>query len=225
MSKRGTKRSVEDLNEEILGDLSPDERLRLMCKAEARGKEHWVDRLIETCPWKRYRTLDAAFRMRGIVARSLAKAAVYNLHTMVLYYEFFRLHREYLLVRDLNGSAEPSRAVLERIDECAEEMQSTFATGYIQYHAYQRFATEVLEIRLETWLALHPNGVIVLQAVEEFISDERRIEAAEDWFDETINADAANASITLEEFIAEWFNALQTTWSDAITQVQKPTTS
>ena len=50
MTKGNVENDIEELNEEVLGDPSHDERLAVLLEAGAKGKDGWRDRLAETAP-------------------------------------------------------------------------------------------------------------------------------------------------------------------------------
>lgn len=49
MSKRRIENGIDELREEVLGDLPPDERVQLPLTASGEGKDEWIDSLLETC--------------------------------------------------------------------------------------------------------------------------------------------------------------------------------
>lgn len=60
MTPHGLEGDLDDLSQSLLGDLSPNERIRRIMEAYAEGREGLVDRLWETTPRKTYSMPDAA---------------------------------------------------------------------------------------------------------------------------------------------------------------------
>lgn len=184
MSKRRIENEINKLSDEALGELTPDTRLRILLKARADGREEWIDRLLETCPRDTYQ----AFAVRDRSAYSMAFQAVYELHTSYLRYKLVRTEQVLRQRIDDERDEEPSDEELEQFAERANEVRKSIANLYTLFHGYQRFATEVLGVNLEVWLALHPNGLAVLEAVSEVIGNQSKVKSAESYLNETLGA-------------------------------------
>ncbi|MFA1610778.1 hypothetical protein [Halobellus rubicundus] len=50
MTKQRLESEIDELSDELLGELDPTDRVGLMLRAEAGGREAWIDRLRRTCP-------------------------------------------------------------------------------------------------------------------------------------------------------------------------------
>lgn len=183
MTKRRLEKDIEDLGDELLSDLKADERLRVLLKGHARGEEGWIDQLIETAPRYNYSSVDAEFITRERMAKSLAQQAVYDLHTTYLQYQLVRQKQRYERVLSYMSDEEPSEEELEEFSAHANEIRELFATLYMLYHGCRRFASEVIGVDAETWLAYHPNGEAVLEMAASAVDDQTQIELAEEHFD------------------------------------------
>lgn len=236
MSKRRLGNEINELSDAILGDLEPDQRLQLLLSAQANGNKQRIDQLIESCPRYNSRAIDRAFTDRVWLAQRVAYRAVYDLHTMYLHYELTRQQQRYAWVLDYERDEEPSDEELDRASERDDELRELFAVLYISYHAHQRFATEVLEVDPETWLALHPEGPPVFEVVANVIDDQHEIDFAESYLnglfeedevvdDETAEPDQTASDddrVTLEDVAETRYEALARIWEDAITGIPRP---
>lgn len=233
MSKRRLGNEIDKLSDDILRDLEPGQRLQLLLRARADENEQWIDRLVETCPRYDYTATDHAFTDRVQLAQWIAQQAVYELHTTYLHYKYTEQQQLYTRVLDYERDEELSDEDLDQVSERADELRVLFATLYTDYHAYQRFATEILDVDPETWLAFHPEGPTVFEVVADLIDDQRQIEFAESHLNgllekdeeeevetETTDPDQTTPGddheLTLEDMAETNYEALASGWKDAI---------
>lgn len=193
MTRRRVDTAVEELSEEMLGDLDPDLRCQLWLEAIATGNDDWVDRLRETAPVYRYRGTDRAYVERAHAALQFLQYAIYDLHTTLLQHEYLDLLQRTQWVIDSLRDEDPAEEQLDRASERADQLSCLYLALYCQYHGYKEFASDTLGIELETWFALHRDGEHVLGAVEETLDDELRYDLSTEWLnDELVQArDAA----------------------------------
>lgn len=235
MSKRRLKNEIDERNNEILGDLEPDQRLQLFLEAQADGNEQWTDRLIETCPQYDYTATDYAFTDRARLAQRGAYLAVYELHTTWLYYVCIQQQQYYTAMLNRERDEKPSDEELNQAVELDDTLQEVFASLYASYYAYRWFATEIIGTEPETWLALHPDGPAVFEAVTDVIDDELAIELAESYLnnrledeeekeddgtaepDQTVPAD--DHEVTLEDVAVMRYVELASVWESAIAEI------
>lgn len=227
MTKRQLKNEFDDVSDEVLGELSPDERMQLVLEAQATGKESWVDRLVETCATHQYYATDLAYVERCRLAVLFLQHAVYDLHTTLLLHEYLDLQQKAIWVRDGLRDEPPSEDELERASERAEKIHWSFADLYTLYHGYRQFATEELGLEIDTWFALHSNGAIVLDAVRELLDEDLRRDFAVEGLNRDLQGDDVEAGdpewITLQELATQRYEAHAEIWADAIAEV--PTSS
>lgn len=214
MSKRRIERDLDEVSEEVLTELSPSARLQLWIEAQANGKEQWLDRLAETCPTHAYQHIDRAFKARGRYALLFLNSTVYSMHTMTLQHELLRTIQQSSWVLDGYRDGEPSQEEVDQAAERADLMNFLVAEVYVQYHALQRFADEILGVDLATWVELHPDGPLVLDAVEELLDDDVGVELAEQWLDEK-----ADESVTLDELMEFRYEGLAQMWNEAFAEL------
>ena len=175
MSKRRIERTVDELNEEILGDLTPDERLKLVIEAMAHEKDEWVEQLRKTIPKQDYHGKDPAILNRNRLAFILAQQACYALYTSWLSYQWLLTQHTQETLAELFDLPSVS-------DHAPDGWQTDFEGRstkklielYIDYHTYDRFASELFDVPLETWLtATHPDAETIVPAVEETMDMEQ----------------------------------------------------
>lgn len=237
MSKRRLGNEINELSDAILGNLEPDQRLQLLLSAQANGNKQRIDQLIESCPRYNSRAIDRAFTDRVWLAQRVAYRAVYDLHMMWLHYKLTRQQQRYTWVLDYERDEEPSDEELDRASERADELRELFAVLYISYHAHQRFATEILNVDPETWLAFHPEGPTVFEAVADVIDDQWEIDFAESYLnerrgteeeveDETVEPDQTASDdghqVTLEGLAETRYEDLARVWENAIMEIPRP---
>jgi len=214
MSKRRIASELDDLQDEVLSDLDPDERLSLFLEAAAADKDRWVDQLRETCATQEYVATDMAYTKRGDWALRFLQHAVYELHVALLRYEFleFRQHTQWVL--DGYRDEEPSDIALEQAADRAEYLHHLFLELYSLYHSHRRFADDVLGVDLETWFTLHPEGTFVLDSVEEFLDKDR-------WDDldgRQVHGDVVTEAL-LESLVERRYEGVVAAWEDALKEI------
>lgn len=215
MSKRRVERDIERLGSDVLGELSPDDRLRLFLEAVAEGNEVQLERLQDSAPLVKYRATDPAYTIRGRSAQRFLLQAIYELHTTSLEYADIK-HQQFAAVRIAFIRDEPpSKEEGAAADFRAKTRQALFATLYSDYHVYRRFATETLGVDLETWFKGHPNGPMVLERVEADLEDNCMLELAEELLEEDLGLNEGEDSV-LDGLVEIRYNSLVETWEAAI---------
>jgi hypothetical protein len=86
MTKRNVENDIEELSEEVLGDLSHDERLELLLEASAKGKDGWRERLAETAPRATYEQMEVGLTRRVEIAYAMGQTATIHLQGSALRY-------------------------------------------------------------------------------------------------------------------------------------------
>lgn len=167
MAKRKIETELDELSEELLEDLDHRERFALLLKTNEDDREHWRERLVETIPEADYRGVDPAYRRRAYVLLTLSERAVYELHTRFLEYQVRQteaLHYDLAeLLEDDEIETPDSGSPFEDESSPGERLGDL----YLEYHAYRRFAEQVIGVDLETWVAGHPNGQAVVAVIED----------------------------------------------------------
>ncbi|WP_336361975.1 hypothetical protein [Halalkalicoccus salilacus] len=234
MSKRRLGNEIDELSDDVLRDLEPEQRLQLLLSAQADENEQWIDRLVETCPRHKYRGTDRAFANRARLAQRIAQEAVYDLHTTYLQYSLTeQQHYSWILNQGLDE--ELSAEELDRASEQTMELRRLFAKLSTSYHAYRRFATEILDVDPETWLAFHPEGPTVFEGVADVIDDQLEIELAESYLnvrfgenEKKVDNEVADPDQTapdddhrmmLEDVAEIRYEELLSVWKDAIAEI------
>lgn len=228
MSKRRLDNEIDKLSDEVLGDIDPERRLQLVLEAKAEGNNHWTEHLIESCPQHNYVATDHVFTDRMRIARRMIERAVYELHTTYLQYTYLQQQQRYTWLLDYERDEELSDEELNRVGERADTLQELFAELYTSYHAHRRFATEILDVDFETWIALHPEGTTVFEVVSERINSEGTIELVEahlaellDERDKETNPDRTTADqepVALEDITDVRYEILVSAWEENISE-------
>ena len=218
MSKRRVERDIEALEEEVLGDLSPAERCQLVIEGVAAGKDDWVHRLRDTAPIVACRATDPDYTERAEWAHRLLQQAIYDLHTTSLGFDLINQLRWSRIIADARADEEPTDVDLEAAEERATHLRELIVDLYSAYHANRRFATEILGVEFETWAHLHPNGVRVLERVEDQLSDDIELDLAEEHLEEKgLEAENEDDDYPLLESVTEKrYDVMVETWEEAI---------
>lgn len=218
MSKRSVQNDIDDLADSKLGDLSPAERCQLVIEGVAAGKDDWVHRLRDTAPVVACRATDPDYTERVEWAHRLLQQAIYDLHTTSLQFDLLNHVRWSRFFADATADQGPSDEELESAAEQATHLRELIVELYSAYHANRRFATEVLGVGFETWVDLHPNGVQVLERVEDQLSDDIELELAEEHLEEkAVDGLVEDVDYPLLETLATVrYEALLGTWEEAV---------
>lgn len=236
MSKRRVERDLTDLEDKVYHDLDPEERLQYVWIAEAEGERDWMKRLIRTTPSVRYDQPDRAFLERKTFSTLLLQDCVYDLQTTFLKYKCLEANQRFAFIFYEHNDGEVSESVEEAMNSLPDEMRMIFAELYMFHYAYQKFATEVLGIDLETWVKPHKEGLVVLKAVTEVLDDPRQIEITERhlndetlerWedreIDETGETDESEETederITLDQLGEKHYETLVEMWNECVEKI------
>ncbi|SDK19987.1 hypothetical protein SAMN05216226_1412 [Halovenus aranensis] len=87
------RHDVKNVQDNVLGDLDVDERVRMFLKAAAEGKEDRIEMLRDSAPRYEYETRDLEFTYGAIEGYSLSSAAnaeLERLYTAMMMYETAR---------------------------------------------------------------------------------------------------------------------------------------
>ena len=218
MSRRRTKRRAEELGDEILAELEPATRHRLLLEAEAEGNDYAIKRLRETCPKHTYRIRDVRYTERGRIAMLFRQIVLSELKATVLELELLRQQQRTLWHVDRHRDGELSADEEAQLHERADRIAFLIADLYAQYHGQQRFAEEVLGVELETWFAPHPDGDAVLADVTAQFTNPLLLADAEAIVNDARRsaADSPAERVTLDELADERYAAFADLWADAI---------
>lgn len=229
MTKRRVENEIEGLSEEILGDLAPEHRLQLVLETKAEEKDQLEHQLMESCSQRKYKGADREFVDRFKFAQRFIECGVYELHTTYLQYEITRQRQSYTQLLSYEQEEYFTKEDLEQAAQQAKALQDQFTDLYTNYHAHQRFATEILDVDLEAWLALHYEGPIVFEVVSELIDDQHMIELAESHPTEVLgeNGEAVESDqttsevepVTLDEMTDLRYETMVSDWEDAIAEI------
>lgn len=223
MSKRRIERELEELEEEALSELTPEERFQLWLEAAATEKQVWLDKLRETAPTIHYRGTDLAFVERSRAALMFLNHAIYNLYTTYLQYELVVQYKRLMAHINLLRGGELTDEPPERDEDVGEYLPSLFLDLYTYYYSYQRFATETLGVPFETWTALHSDGPFVLNRVEDVLDDDFLIDWAEEWLNDGVDVDDSesvdDAWVTVDDMVEVRYHAHVETWEKALERI------
>ena len=169
MTKRKVETDLDDLNDELLDDLSHRERYALLLKAHSEGRDRWREQLVETIPMSTYRGGDPEYQEWGVQMTALADWAVYRLHTLMLKFRFaqhLKVDRELFdLFEDSDTEDEP----LFSAQEDGPDSIELFEHLYICYHKHRRFAEQVAGLDIDVWAVIHPEGEYVVEQAAKFL--------------------------------------------------------
>ena len=146
--------------------------MALLLKATADDHDHWRERLVDTIPTTTYEGPDPSYRNRGFVLVLMAHQAVYDLRTKALEFHMAQTQSIEAQLSELFGDEEDGESESESVEDLTDGgPASTPLVGelYLDYHAYQRFAEQIVGVDLETWLAVHPDGETVTTMIEELL--------------------------------------------------------
>lgn len=218
MSKRRLEREFDALDEEILPELSADERCALFVEAAADGKDAWCDRLVETCPQPHRWSTDFRFAMGTYYARSIATQATYTLETTWLHYSYLERIHWLEIGLDSAHDGSPSDDRLEQTVDRVETIRTLFVRLYTTYHVHRRFAEEILGLELRTWLELHPDASFVLDAVEHCLAESPWDPSTSEWVIEELAAGGADLAEPpdRDQLVDEQFGHLVAVWEDLL---------
>ena len=168
MTKGNVENDIEELSEEVLGDLSHDERLELLLKASAKGKDGWRERLAETAPRATYEQMEVGLTRRVEIAYAMGQTATIHLQGSALRYLWVSSAYEYSAQVSLLEELPPHPLVSIEDVHPLDFLEAV----YIWSEAYRRFANDDLGVALETWLSKVPEGAQVLDTVDAILESE-----------------------------------------------------
>lgn len=162
MTKRSIDNDLSDVSEHILGDLDPENRLRLTLEAWADGDETRNERLMETVPRCKGSFPDPQFAERHRQVTTLSLDATRTLETGVWKFHWARAEGRYKdAMWQAWGSEKGGEEGWEFLEEPTpengfhEEVAMEMAARFLKnYHLYTWFAEEQLDVSLEEFLSL-----------------------------------------------------------------------
>lgn len=172
MTKRTLENDIDNLSDEILGGLDPTDRVGLMLRAGAAGRNNWIDRLRETCPQHTYETYDVDYTNRMQLAIVWGCNAQYDLRVALERYRHAALQRQ----RDLLLSvvaADGMEPLIEDITNSTDGIGTPVGcVAHLArlYYGYEMFAEEVLDISLTEWLGGIPGEDSVVEPAAEVLA-------------------------------------------------------
>jgi len=169
MTKGNVENDVEELSEEVLGDLSHDERLELFLEASAKGKDGWRERLAETAPQATYEQMKVGLTRRVEIAYAVGQTATIHLQRSALRYLWVSSAYEYSTQVSLLDEELPPHPLVSMEDVHPLDFLEAV---YIWSEAYRRFANDDLGVALETWLSEVPEGARILDTVDAILESE-----------------------------------------------------
>ena len=216
MTKRRVESELDDLSDEVLGDLTPDERLTLALRATAKGKDEWLDRVTETCPQYEYPRPDPRYTIRLHLVREMALYVTYELHTMYLDFELVNQLNIAASLIEFCTEVEPEAVGLAHERDSGRTPAELLADLFIRYEGAARFADEELGVPLKTWLAVHPHGPLVATTVADGLDDyPNLLRAAEEDLCSAAD-DESEGDVSLDELADLYSQALREWWTDTV---------
>ena len=214
MTKRRLESDLEELSEELLGDLTPSERLEIALTANATGNVDWVTQLSETCPRARYDQPEMAFTVRKQFAFTLAQQAVYDLRTTTLLFGWTDTKREIQQILTSYTDLDSAEFKFEPLPKGTRA--TLFRKLYVYYEGYARFADANLGVTLAEWLALHPDGPATVEMAEAMLEGSAGLrEVAEA---EYTDEDEKEAS--LDDVADQFTESLQARWDEMLDKIE-----
>jgi len=211
MTKRRLETDIDDLSDEILGELDPSDRVGLMLRARAGGRDAWIDRLRQTCPQHTYETYDVEYTNRMQLATVWGCNARYGLQIALDRYRYAMLRRNRDTLLWIVADEEMKPLVEEVIDD--SETTITPIEWVVRlardYYGYEMFAEEVLGISLAEWLGGLPGEVDVVESATEVLEmyeSSFDIGAAGEADAEEVIEVAADAEALYETLREQWQN-------------------
>lgn len=213
MTKRRVETDLDDLSEDLLGELTPDERLQLAFTAGAARNEGRFHRLLETCPRHRYWLPDRRYTMRVQLAFTLAQRAVYDLHTTLLLFGWIASRNRRTMVATHRTDLEPEELGVG--DESPWGLGDLLRELYANYYGYKRFADEELGVPLARWLSAHPRGPTVARRVAEVLADhEGLLRVVED--DPLTEAAESDDRVPADELADARYRSVTAVWTSVV---------
>lgn len=223
MTKHRVASELEDISEELLRDLDPDERVRMILRARTRDDDRHVKQLVDSTPRKTYKSVDHEYRNRMLFATTEAMSAAYAIQTAYLEFMWMSSETTHWNLQDLfDLIPESLRDPPEDIDmPPIDERRATYefrkqralTNLYITYHTYRRFAEEQLGLSLEEFIIptqpeFDPAPIEDCLGIYEGLIEEIENEAKElTDDDESLPTHDEIVENELEVLVDEWENA------------------
>lgn len=166
MSKRRFEREVDTLCDEVLGNLSSEERLQALLQQLAAGEQTGATELDETTPCETHSMRDPEYVTDRVATMLIRQRAVYRLHRWLLEFRWrytfdvYATNNRTTQVDAGDHPGDPGLALCHLAELHAE---------------YADFAEEELGVSLETLLAGHDTGRNVLAQVEATLLEYREL--------------------------------------------------
>lgn len=141
---------LENVSDNVLSNLSPDEHLRVLIQEVSEGRNERLEWLADAAPQKEFRAVDPEYKKRMHMAFDFSLSATYTLHAWFLRWQLKLTELETLAV----SRPDFYDAVVDG-DESVTVGERDVATRlYIEYRAHEQFAAEYLDTSLEELLSL-----------------------------------------------------------------------
>jgi hypothetical protein len=141
---------LQNVSDNVLSSLSPDEHLRVLIQEVAEGRDERIEWLGDAAPRREYRAVDPEYKKRIHMAFDFSLSATYTLHTWYLRWQLKLAELETLAV----SRPDFRDAVVDREESVTVGERDVATRLYIEYRAHERFAHEHLDTSLEELLAL-----------------------------------------------------------------------
>lgn len=209
MTKRRVEIDIDALSDDLLEDLSVAERRTLTLEAQAAGRDEHVDLLKSKRPTYEYCLPDLMYHLEMRSLQTLALQAMYDFKRCLLNYDRTMTRNRYraqLVALCETHDIDCELSDLDPLDQPA--VWARLLAGY--YHGYERFATEDVDVPLETWLAFDEEGPRLVEAAQDVIADYERGPSTEQFVDDALELG------TPEDFGDIHYNTLHETWSEFV---------
>lgn len=222
MNKREFGRDLENVSDEVLGGLEPEERVKLIVESNAQGNDQWIDRLVKTAPAQQYRGPDPEFRDRMWSLMFLAWEAKFALFSNALMVHWHSSSQEVQQRRleDLGIADDLPDEVLQMRKALYSGMNRDLINLYVKYHAYERFATEELDTELKSFLRLVGDNRDVVEFAEMTMSYfDPQLEKIKQAYSGDLDAnseddvlEASEAEADLDSLVDDFYDDIRDEW-------------
>lgn len=204
-SAHDIERDLEDLSEDVLGDLDPDERAALAIELAAAGDFEKAERVKHAAPVKTYHARDLDFSDRLTDNVVMALYAMWELEKRASQFFYERARGQLDEVHyEQYPDAEWTEAPTEENGFHEQRAMDAAAAFLGSYLAWERYAAEDVGVALETFLS-HPFGGTVTSDVSVYTLTASIADGSH--FDDELEidgwADGGTVTVEGEELTAE----------------------
>ncbi|RJT07997.1 hypothetical protein [Halococcus sp. IIIV-5B] len=185
MSKRTVETDIDQISDRKLRGLTPRQRIGLYLIGAAEDNEQWKGRLIDTIPRAQYNGPELSYLKRARVISRFGRNALYDLHTTALHLQIEYDHTARMATTSFRSGSDDSAS-----DNAEANLQPLWQYGalYTQYFSYRRFSEQIVGVELPVWLSIHPEGQVVVKAVEDYLE-------GFSWFEDLVNDELQETSL------------------------------